>query len=120
VTKDDRVERRRETRTSVTVQEASTTLGHRREIGAVRIQEQAHRLDQASVVEQLRLVLDIVVGNPGLDLVSKTLELLYLCLQIQLELFFLCLICGSLHLVVYALEKLDALRYLLEGPVDFG
>ena len=79
-----------------------------------------YRLDQAPVLEQLRLVLDIIVGDPGLNLVAETLELLDLCLQIELQLFFLRLIGGGLHLVVYALEKLDAFCYLLQGPVDFG
>lgn len=53
----------------------------------------AYRLNQLAVVEQCTLVLDVIARNPGLDLVSQSLELLDLCLQVGLKLLFLRLIC---------------------------
>ena len=80
----------------------------------------AHRLDQLAVVEQCGLVLNVIARNPSLYLVAQPLKLLNLCLQVCLQLLFLRLICRRLHLVIYALEELDALRHLLQGFVDFG
>ena len=56
--------------------------------------------------------------QPSLDLVAQALQLLNLRLEVRLELLFLPLTGGRLQLVVQALEELDALRDLLEGPVN--
>ncbi len=42
-----------------------------------------HRLNQAPVVEQRRLVLDVIARDPGLDLVAQSLELLDLRLEVE-------------------------------------
>ena len=82
--------------------------------------EGTYCFDELSVVQQLSLVLDVITRYPRLDLVPQSLELLDLCLQVSLQLLLLCLICRGLHLVVYALEELDTLRNLLQGPVNLG
>lgn len=46
----------------------------------------AHRLYQPPIVHQRRLVLDICVTQPCLDLISHPLQLLDLRLEIRLEL----------------------------------
>ena len=79
-----------------------------------------YRLNQLAVLNQGRLVLDVITRNPRLDLVPQSLEFLDLCLQICLQLLLLGLICRSLHLVVYALKELDAFRDLLQGAVNLG
>ena len=79
----------------------------------------AYRLDEFPVFEQLGLVLDVIARDPCLDLIPQPLQLLNLCLEVCLELLLLRLVCRRLHLVVDALEELDALRDLLECPVDF-
>lgn len=48
------------------------------------------------------------------------MQLLYLRLEIEFELLLLCLVRRSLHFVIDRIEKLDALRDLLEGPVNLG
>lgn len=68
-----------------------------------------HGLDESPVLEEEGLVLDVVAGDPGLDLVAETLQLLYLCLEVCLELLLLCLVGRGLHLVVYAFKELHAL-----------
>ena len=80
----------------------------------------AYRLNELAVVEQCGLVLNVIARYPRLDLVTQSLELLDLCLQICLQLLLLCLVCRRLHLVVYALEELDTFPNLLQGPVNFG
>jgi hypothetical protein len=74
-----------------------------------RAPTRTHGLDEPPVLEEEGLVLDVVAGDPGLDLVAETLELLYLCLEVGLELLLLGLVRGGLHLVVDALEELHAL-----------
>jgi hypothetical protein len=53
-------------------------------------------------------------------LVSQPLKLLYLGLEVELELLFLGLVGRRLHLLVYILEELDAFGDFLQGSVDFG
>ena len=79
----------------------------------------AHRLDQPPVLKQCRLVLDVIARDPCLDLISESLQLLDLRFQVRLQLLFLRHVCRRLHLVVYRLKKLDALRNLLQGSVNF-
>ena len=79
-----------------------------------------YRLNQLAVLNQGRLVLDVITRNPRLDLVPQSLEFLDLCLQICLQLLLLRLVCGRLHLVVYTLKELDTLPNLLQGPVNLG
>jgi hypothetical protein len=80
----------------------------------------AHRFDESAVVEQLGLVFDVIAGNPGFDLVAHPLKLLYLRLEVDLQLLLLRVVVRHLHLVIYALEDLDAFRDLLQCPVNFG
>jgi hypothetical protein len=68
----------------------------------------------------LRLVLDVIAGDPCLDLVSEPLKFLDLRLKVCLRLLLLCLVGRRLHLVVYALKELNAFRDLLQGAVNFG
>lgn len=49
-------------------------------------------LDDLSVLEKCRLVLDFARGDPRLDLVSQPLQLLYLRLEIELKFLLLCLV----------------------------
>ena len=77
-----------------------------------------YRLNQPTVLEQDRLVLDVIARDPCLNLVPESLKFLNLCLQIRFKLLLLRLVRRRLHLVVYALEELDTLRNLLQGPVD--
>lgn len=63
-----------------------------------------HSLYQPTVIEELGLVFDVIARDPCLYLVSQTLQLLDLRLQIQLQLFFLSHIGSSLHLVVDAFK----------------
>lgn len=74
---------------------------------------ETHQFNQPPVVQQCGFVLDVIACNPGFDLVAKTLEFLDLRLKICLEFLLLRLVGRRLHLVVYALEELDALRDLL-------
>jgi len=51
-----------------------------------------HRLDQSPVLKQRRFILYIVTRDPGLDLVSQSLELLNLCFEVQFRFLFLSLV----------------------------
>jgi hypothetical protein len=55
--------------------------------------ESTHRLNESPVLEESRLILDIIARDPCLDLIPESLQLLYLCLEICFELLFLCLVC---------------------------
>ena len=79
-----------------------------------------HCFNKFAVVQKRRLVLNVITRHPRLDLIPHTLQLLNLRLEVRLQLFLLRLIRRRLHLVVYALEELDALRNLLQCPVDLG
>jgi hypothetical protein len=79
-----------------------------------------HSLNKSSVLEQLRLVLDVIVSDPSLDLVTETLEFLDLSFQVELLLLFLGLVSGRLHLVIYCLEQLNTFGHLFERSVDFS
>jgi len=65
---------------------------------------QANRFNEFPILKQLGLVLDVIARYPGLYLVSHTLELLDLGLQVCLELLLLRLVCRGLHFVVYTFE----------------
>lgn len=79
-----------------------------------------HRLDQLAVFDQCRLVLDVIARIPSFDLIAHSLKFLDLCFEVKFQFLLLRLVRRSLHLVVYALEVLNAFADLLQRSVDFG
>lgn len=71
------------------------------------------------MLQQRRLVLDVVACCPCLDLIAESLELLDFALEVVLQLLFLGDVVGLLNLFVDGLEFGDAFRHLLEALVDF-
>lgn len=55
--------------------------------------QDTHRLNESPVLKESRLVLDIIARDPCLDLISESLQLLYLGLEICFKFLFLCLVC---------------------------
>ena len=64
------------------------------------------------------LVLDLISGSPGFDLVPMALQLFDLALKSILELLLLRSICRLLNLIVYAFEQLDPFGNFLKALVN--
>ena len=73
----------------------------------------AYRLDEFPILKQLGLVLNVATRNPCLNLITQSLQLLYLSLEVGLQFLFLSLVCRRLHFVVDALKELYTFRDLL-------
>jgi hypothetical protein len=76
--------------------------------------------DEFSGVEEGILVLDVAGTDPGLDLVSQSLELFDFFFEIHLVLFLLVLLFRRVDLVPDLVKKLDALVDLFHDPIDLG
>lgn len=66
--------------------------------GAACTAESTHRLDELAILHELFLVLDVCAGDPLLDLVAQSLQLLDFLLQLNLVLFLLVGIRRSMEL----------------------
>jgi hypothetical protein len=75
-------------------------------------------LDELARLGEGLLVLDLVAGEPRLDLVPVPLQLLDLLLQVLLELLLVVGVASCVHLLPDLVEHDDPLLHLLEGPVD--
>lgn len=78
-----------------------------------------NRLYQPPVLQQRRLVLDVIAGSPCLDLIAESLKFLDFSFELILELILLCWVVGLLDLFVNGLEFGDTFRNFLEALVDF-
>lgn len=94
---------------TLTFSHGSGSIGER----PTRIPKGSYHFNEFSLLHKYRLVIDGAGGDPGLDLIPKTLEFLDLFFEILLVLLLLVGIGCIVDLLPSLLELLHAFRYFL-------